>query len=56
VIFDVETLFLFPWAILFRGWVAVHLAAFALASMFVFLGILVIGYVWLYKKGALDWA
>jgi NADH-quinone oxidoreductase subunit A len=56
VIFDVETLFLFPWAILFRGWVAAHAAAFALASMFVFLGILVIGYVWLYKKGALDWA
>jgi NADH-quinone oxidoreductase subunit A len=56
VIFDVETLFLFPWALLFRGWVAAHLAAFALASMFVFLGILLIGYVWLYKKGALDWA
>jgi NADH-quinone oxidoreductase subunit A len=56
VIFDVETLFLFPWAILFRGWVAVHLAAFAMVSMFVFLGILLIGYVWLYKKGALDWA
>jgi len=56
VIFDVETMFLFPWAILFRGWVAAHLAAFALISMFVFLGILLIGYVWIYKKGALDWA
>ena len=29
---------------------------FALVSMFVFLGILLIGYVWLYKKGALEWA
>ncbi len=56
VIFDVETLFLFPWAILFRSWLAVHMAAFALVSMFVFLGILLVGYVWLYKKGALDWA
>ena len=56
VIFDVETLFLFPWAILFRGWIGTHMGAFALVSMFVFLGVLLIGYVWLYKKGALDWA
>jgi NADH-quinone oxidoreductase subunit A len=56
VIFDVETMFLFPWAILYRGWIAQHLGAFALVSMFVFLGILLVGYVWLYKKGALDWA
>jgi NADH:ubiquinone oxidoreductase subunit 3 (subunit A) len=32
------------------------MGAFALVSMFVFLGILLVGYVWLYKKGALDWA
>jgi NADH-quinone oxidoreductase subunit A len=56
VIFDVETMFLIPWAILYKGWVAAHLALFALASMFVFLGILLVGYVWLYKKGALEWA
>lgn len=56
VIFDVETLFLFPWAILYRSWVAAHMGAFALISMFVFLGILLVGYVWLYKKGAFDWA
>lgn len=56
VIFDVETMFLFPWAILYRRWVAAHLGAFALVSMLVFLGILLIGYIWLYKKGALDWA
>jgi NADH-quinone oxidoreductase subunit A len=56
VIFDVETMFLFPWAILYRSWVAAHLGAFALVSMLVFLGILLIGYIWLYKKGALDWA
>jgi NADH-quinone oxidoreductase subunit A len=56
VIFDVETIFLFPWAILYRSWVAAHLGAFALVSMLVFLGILLIGYIWLYKKGALDWA
>jgi len=50
VIFDVETIFLFPWAIQYKV-----LGLFGLASMFVFLGILIVGYVWLYKKGALDW-
>ncbi len=56
VVFDVETMFLIPWAILYKGWVAAHLGLFALVSMFVFLGILLIGYIWLYKKGALEWA
>jgi NADH-quinone oxidoreductase subunit A len=56
VIFDVETMFLIPWAILYKGWVAMHQGLFALVSMFVFLGILLAGYLWLYKKGALEWA
>ena len=56
VVFDVETMFLFPWAIRFHTWVEAHRGAFAFISMFVFLGILLIGYIWLYKKGALDWA
>jgi NADH-quinone oxidoreductase subunit A len=56
VVFDVETIFLFPWAILYRSWIFLHRGAFALISMVVFLGILLIGYIWLYKKGALDWA
>jgi NADH-quinone oxidoreductase subunit A len=56
VIFEVVTIFLFPWAILYRSWLAAHKGAFALVSMSVFLGILLAGYIWLYKKGALDWA
>ena len=55
VIFDVETMFLIPWAILYRGWVAAHQGLFALVSMVLFLGILLVGYLWLYKKGALEW-
>jgi len=55
VIFDVETMFLIPWAILYKGWVAMHQGIFALVSMVVFLGILLAGYLWLYKKGALEW-
>jgi len=56
VIFDVETMFLIPWAILYKGWVAAHEGLFALISMVAFLGILLVGYLWLYKKGALEWA
>ena len=56
VIFDVETMFLIPWAILYKGWVAAHMGLFMLTSMLVFLGILLVGYLWLYKKGALEWA
>ena len=50
VIFDVETVFLFPWAVKYNA-----LGMYGLVTMLVFLGILLVGYVWLYKKGALDW-
>src|SRR5690242_3163758 len=50
VIFDVETIFLYPWAVRFHqlGW-------FGVAEVAVFLAILVVGYIWAYKKGALEW-
>jgi NADH-quinone oxidoreductase subunit A len=50
VIFDVETIFLFPWAVRYRmlGW-------FGVIEVAVFLGILIVGYVWAYKKGAFEW-
>jgi len=50
VVFDVETIFLFPWAVRFKalGW-------FGLMEMLIFLGILVVGYIWIWKKGALEW-
>jgi len=50
VIFDVETIFLFPWAVRYHefGW-------FGVAEVGVFLAILVVGYIWAYKKGALEW-
>lgn len=51
VVFDVETIFLFPWAILFH-----KLRLFGLIEMLVFLTILVVGYVYCWKRKALDWA
>jgi NADH-quinone oxidoreductase subunit A len=50
VVFDVETIFLFPWAVKFK-----FLGMFGLIEMLVFLAILVVGYIWIWKKGALEW-
>jgi NADH-quinone oxidoreductase subunit A len=50
VIFDVETIFMFPWAVTLD-----ELAVFGLVEMLVFLFILVVGYFYAWKKGALEW-
>jgi NADH-quinone oxidoreductase subunit A len=50
VVFDVETIFLLPWAVRYR-W----LGKFGLLEMGIFLGILIVGYIWIWKKGALEW-
>lgn len=50
LIFDVEVVFLFPWAVLFR-----RLGIFGLVEMGIFLLILVIGFVYAWKRGALEW-
>lgn len=50
VVFDVETIFLFPWAVKYR-----MLGLLGFVTMFVFLGILLIGYAYAWKKGALEW-
>ena len=51
VIFDVETVFMFPWAVIFN-----KLLLFGLIEMFVFIFILVVGYYYAWQKGALEWA
>jgi NADH-quinone oxidoreductase subunit A len=50
VVFDVETVFLFPWAVKFKA-----LGTFGVLEMFIFLGILLAGYLWIWQKGALEW-
>ncbi|MGA3105510.1 MAG: NADH-quinone oxidoreductase subunit A [Terriglobales bacterium] len=50
VVFDVETVFLFPWAVKFKA-----LGVFGLIEIMIFLGILIVGYLWIWKKGALEW-
>jgi NADH-quinone oxidoreductase subunit A len=51
LIFDVETIFLYPWAVIVD-----ELAWFGFIEMVVFLFILVVGYFWAWREGALEWA
>jgi len=56
ILFDLEIAFLFPWASIFKEIVnAEAVKFFGFIEMLVFLGILVIGYVYAWAKGALDW-
>ena len=50
LIFDVETIFLFPWAVIFR-----ELGLFGFIEMAIFLFILLLGLFYVWKKGALEW-
>ena len=51
ILFDIEVVFLYPWAITYKS-----LGVFALVEMLVFLGVLTLGWVYVVRKGALDWA
>ncbi len=53
ILFDIEVAFLIPWAVTFRDFAAQRM--FVLGEMAVFLGILVAGFVYLWKRGALEW-
>jgi NADH-quinone oxidoreductase subunit A len=50
ILFDIETVFLYPWAVVFR-----RLGTYGLLEMFVFIGVLGIGLVYAWKRGALEW-
>ena len=51
IIFDIETVFLYPWAVVYD-----ELALFGLVEMGAFIGILVAAYVYVWKRGGLEWA
>jgi NADH-quinone oxidoreductase subunit A len=50
LLFDIEVIFLFPWAVVFRD-----LNLFAFWEMLVFIGVILAGYIYVWKKGALEW-
>lgn len=50
IVFDIEAVFLYPWAVLFK-----KLGLFGFIEMGVFIAILLVGYIYVWKKGALEW-
>jgi NADH-quinone oxidoreductase subunit A len=50
IVFDIEVVFLFPWAVNYR-----ELGSLGLIEMIVFMGVLFLGYLYVWKKGALEW-
>jgi NADH-quinone oxidoreductase subunit A len=55
IVFDIEAVFLFPWAVNLLGFKEAGLGMFLFLSMFVFLFILTVGLIYEWKKGALEW-
>jgi NADH-quinone oxidoreductase subunit A len=50
ILFDVEAVFLYPWAVIFKS-----LKWFGFFEMLLYIAVLLAGYVYIWKKGALDW-
>ena len=50
ILFDLEIAFLFPWAVVLPG-----IGFFGFAAMMIFLAVLIVGFVYEWKKGALEW-
>lgn len=51
ILFDIEAVFLYPWAVVYR-----ELKLFAFFEMLVFVALVLVGFFYVYKKGALDWS
>ena len=54
ILFDLEIVFMYPWAVVYREYIALH-GAMIFWSMLSFVSILTVGYVYAIMKGALDW-
>ncbi len=55
ILFDIEVVFFIPWALVFNTFVKAGNGAFLLGEMLVFIAILLVGYLYAWKKGALEW-
>ena len=53
ILFDIEIVFIYPWAVIYKSWVSV--SSFILYEGLVFIAILLVGYIYAWKKGALEW-
>ena len=55
ILFDVEAVFLYPWAVILKDLKAMGQGIFAISEMFVYIAIVLVGFFYIWKKGVLDW-
>lgn len=55
VVFDVEVVFVIPWAVAFKDLCGMHQALFALGEMLTFMAILMVGWLFAYRRGCFEW-
>src|ERR1700747_1525087 len=55
ILFDIEIVFMYPWAVVYRDFIAKYGAVSILGSMVSFIAILMVGFIYAIKKGALEW-
>jgi len=57
ILFDMEAIFLYPWAYIYRDMIrhSAGLGRYGFFEMLIYIGILLVGYIYLWKKGAFDW-
>jgi NADH-quinone oxidoreductase subunit A len=55
ILFDIEAIFLVPWAVVFKTLASAGLKVFAFTEMIVFMAVLLVGYVYVWKKGLFEW-
>jgi NADH-quinone oxidoreductase subunit A len=55
ILFDIEAIFLIPWAVVFRSLIASLPRAFVFFEMMIFVAVLLVGYIYVWKKGLFEW-
>ncbi len=55
ILFDIEIIFMYPWAVTYRDFIASGQGAFVLSAMFIFLAVFIFGLFWEIKSRALEW-
>jgi NADH-quinone oxidoreductase subunit A len=56
ILFDIEAIFLVPWAVIFRDMLNVVSRSFLFFEMMIFIAVLLVGYVYVWKKGIFEWS
>jgi NADH-quinone oxidoreductase subunit A len=55
ILFDIEIIFIIPWAVILKQFIQAKAGVFALVEMIIFIVVLLIGLLYAWKKGALEW-